>query len=91
MNIENNGEQFYIESVAGKIAVLDYKILNNNVMSIYHTEVSSVLRGQGIAEILTDEAVEFAKENNLKIQPDCSYAKHYFEKHLELSDLLSSY
>ncbi|MGB9830565.1 MAG: N-acetyltransferase, partial [Fervidicoccus fontis] len=45
-------------------------------------------RGRGIAEKLVDEAVKFAKENELKIEPICSYAIYYFIKHSEKRDLL---
>lgn len=40
-------------------------------------------RGKGIATRLMKRAVEWAKENNFRVVPLCSFAAHYFEKHAE--------
>lgn len=44
-----------------------------------HTEVSEKLKGQGIAGKLLDEATKYARENNFKVKPVCSYVVKKFE------------
>ncbi|MCM0598258.1 GNAT family N-acetyltransferase [Periweissella fabalis] len=54
------------------------KIPNHNVIVITHTFVDPSLRGQGIANQLLNEVITFAQHNNLKIKPECSFAKKVF-------------
>lgn len=71
IHYENQGFYIYDEN-KNIIAELNYKRVENK-MIIDHTEVSEVLKGQGIARKLFEEAVEYARKNNLKIDPVCSY------------------
>ena len=49
-------------------------------MTMDHTYVSDELRGQGVAKKLLDEAANYARTNNLKMKPVCSYVVAAFEK-----------
>ena len=57
-------------------------------MLINHTGVNPELRGQGFAEKLVLEAVDYARKNKLKILPFCSYVSVYVGKHPEVQDVL---
>ena len=57
---------------------------------IDHTEVNPEHNGKGYGKLLIQKAIAFAKEKDFKIIPLCPFAKAYFDKHPELSDLLSS-
>ncbi|MFD2236472.1 GNAT family N-acetyltransferase [Aureimonas populi] len=48
-----------------------------------HTYVPERLRGQGIAEKLVDHAVAYARSQNLKVVPACSYVRTLFRRHPE--------
>lgn len=65
---------------------LDYE-LNGNLMAVTHTMVPQELGGRGIAGELTEAAFAWAKENNLKINPICSYTAAYFKRHPKHSEL----
>lgn len=54
--------------------------IEGNIMNIFSTLVYKDYQGQGIAKKLVLMAVEYAKENNLKITATCSYVMSYFEK-----------
>ena len=79
--------------VDGHRAVLDYT-LNGNLMNITHTEVPRAIGGRGIAAELMRAAIARARDNNWTINPECSYAAAYLNKHPEeaekrhLEDLL---
>lgn len=70
------------------VASLDY-IVSKDAFLIMHTNVHEVLRGQGIASKLMNEFCDYARKENKKIQPVCSYGATWFEKHLDQEDLLA--
>lgn len=76
MDIIREENKFYIGNENEPLARLDYKI-DDNILYINYVYVISHLRGQGIAGQLVNEAINFAKEQNLDIEPICSYARSY--------------
>lgn len=69
-------------------AYLDYRI-QDSVMTIAHTWVPRALGGQGIAADLTKKALQIAEKNHWKVNPACSYAARYIEKHPQYQTLLT--
>ena len=60
------------------------------VMDITHTLVPEAFRGQGVAKVLVDAAVAYARANGMKVKPTCSYVAAYFNKAgKENADLLA--
>lgn len=85
---ENNSRgMFYIENEKGLIAELTYYKNANNVLTIDHTEVKREMENQGIGSSLVRESVQFARENNLKIDPLCPFAEVQFEMHKSYEDV----
>jgi len=78
---------FYIEEDGEWIAELTY-IKSDGKMTIDHTEVDEKLRGEGVGEDMVRAAVEYARENGLKVDPLCPYAKKIIEKTPDLRDVL---
>lgn len=72
------------DKVVGKIEF----VKDGNELTITHTIVNPLFRGQGIAKILMEKVIELAKEKGYKIIPVCSYAISYFEKNKEYKELL---
>ncbi|NYT65853.1 N-acetyltransferase [Alcaligenaceae bacterium] len=70
------------------LSVLDYR-LENNVLSLTHTEVPSVLAGRGIAADLTKFALDMARNQGWKVKPVCSYTQAYLNRHPEYQDLIA--
>lgn len=60
-----------------------------NLLIIISTVVDEKYRGQGFASKLIKEILEYAKNNNLKVKPLCSFVFHYLEKHSEYKDILA--
>ncbi len=72
--------RFFIKTEHGEAEML-YRIEGGSTMSIYHTFVPEEERGKGIAEVMADAALGFAKREGLKVRPDCDYMRHYVTKH----------
>lgn len=79
---------FYIEEDGEWIAEMSYvKSVDGRLMTIDHTEVSEKLRGRGIGEELVERAVNFARENGMKIKPVCPYTRKIMERTSEYQDV----
>ena len=76
----------FIRLTPGKYAFLRYSV-NESKMLINEAYTPEEYRGRGLATKLMEAAVSYAKEKNLKIIPVCSFARHYLNKHPELSNL----
>lgn len=63
-------------------------MLKEEQMIVNHTGVNPELRGKGLAEKLVLEAVKYARKNQLKIIPFCSYVSVYIGKHPEVQDVI---
>ena len=79
---------FYIDEDGEWIAELTY-VRDDGTLTIDHTEVDEKLRGEGIGEDMVRAAVEYARENGLKINPACPYARKVIEGTPEFSDVLA--
>lgn len=82
---------FYLEGEDGILAELTYTAQENNIITLDHTEVDESLKGEGVGSKLVKKSVAYARENNLKIDPLCSFAEAQFKKHHDsYSDVLAS-
>jgi uncharacterized protein len=79
---------FYIEQDGARLAEMTYVWSGENRFIIDHTEVSALLKGQGIGKKLVMAAVEFAREGNYRILPLCPFAKRVFDTTPSIADVL---
>jgi predicted GNAT family acetyltransferase len=70
-------------------AVAEYRRADD-LLIITHTFVPPELRGQGLAEHVVRAALEFARAENLRVVPQCSYVDVFFRRHPEFADLRAS-
>ena len=80
---------FYIDEDGEWVAELAYERTADNLLVIDHTEVDEKLAGQGIGKKLVEAAVNFARENGLKIKPDCPYTQKVIDETPEYRDVLA--
>ncbi|MCJ7757393.1 MAG: N-acetyltransferase [Gillisia sp.] len=86
---ESGGKgKFYMEDEIGITSELRYSKPENGVLIIDHTETRIECKGNGLASSLMKKSVDYARENNFKIVPGCSYAKAHFDRHKENEDVL---
>lgn len=50
-------------------------------LTVYHTEVSPKAEGQGLAKILLNAMVAYARNNGLKVIALCPYVHAQFKRH----------
>ena len=71
----------------GEVASLEYS-MSGNVLELIHTDVPDKLRGLGLASLLAENALRWARENNFKVDVICPSVHEYISKHPEYSDLV---
>lgn len=82
--INENKDKIYIgEDEFNAVAFINFPKNYDNKYTITKVFVDNSLRGQGVAGKLMDFLVEYAINNNLKLNATCSYAVSWFEKNIE--------
>lgn len=71
-----------------KAGLLEYIWNERQSFSITHTEVFPEFKGMGIGKVLLEKAVEYAREEIVKIIPICSFAQSQFSKNDKIKDVL---
>ena len=71
----------------GHTAYLEYN-LAGKVLQLIHSEVPEALRGRGLATELAKSALDWARDNAVKVDVICPSVAAYIEKHPEYSDLV---
>ncbi len=88
-DIIHNLEQKQFEiHIASHIAELAYYI-NGHIITFTHTGVPSALEGQGIGSKLVKAGLQYARDNDLKVQSTCWFVSGYIERHPEVQDLVA--
>lgn len=89
LQVINNEEKKRFEvTVDGMTAVAEYIRAAKTRIVYTHTEVPDALEGNGIGSKLARAALEYARENDLKVIPLCPYIAAYIRKHPEYRPLL---
>lgn len=73
--------------VDGHLALCSYR-RTDPLLVLHHTEVPAALQGQGVAAALVAGALQWAREQGLRVRPSCSYVAAYMRRHPQTQDLL---
>jgi predicted GNAT family acetyltransferase len=72
----------------GEIAYLEFEIDSGGWITLLHTEVPKPLRGRGLAGMLARTALEYARDNKLKVDLICPVVADYISKNPEFKNLV---
>ena len=73
---DNDGRgRWFIETDGETLGEMTYFWNNPEVFTIDHTEVGEKLKGTGSGKKLVKAAVEYARQNGLKLRATCPFAK----------------
>ena len=90
VQLKINGEKgfFYIDVNGKHEAMMTFVFAGKDKIIIDHTEVNPVFNGKGFGKKMVEKAVNFAREEQIKIIPLCPFAKKVFDKTPEFKDVL---
>jgi predicted GNAT family acetyltransferase len=71
---------FFVEREGRRVAELTYR-MNGDTAVVDHTWVDPKLRGGRLAPNLVAAAVDWARRENRKISPACSYVRMVMDRH----------
>ncbi|MGD8699321.1 MAG: GNAT family N-acetyltransferase [Gemmatimonadales bacterium] len=70
----------------GGTAVLEYQLFDDKVVYT-HTGVPSALEGKGVGSRLVKAGLDWAREQDLRVVPVCTFVAGYIQRHREYADL----
>jgi len=85
---EGHRGAFFVEEEGRRLAQLTYTVAGTRVI-LDHTEVDDALRGTGTGRKLVAAAVDWAREEELRLLPLCPFARSVFDKTPEFGDVLA--
>lgn len=87
MSIRNNeADSRYELEVDGHVAFARYR-RSGEVLSILHVEAPPALRGSGAAGRLMQGVMDQARIDGVRVDPVCSYAALWIDRHPDYQDL----
>lgn len=88
-HVERDGRGgFLLRNEEGKrVGELLYVTSGDTSITIDHTEVDTDLRGKGLATKLLRHAVQYARNNSLKVRATCPFALNKLEEGPEFGDV----
>lgn len=91
IRVEDNGKKgrFVLLEDGKEAGEMTFVWDGENSIIVEHTNVGKEYGGKGYAKQLMNKAVAFARENEVKIVPVCSFVKAMFEKDESIRDVLA--
>ena len=84
-NVAKNRFEMHLD---GGVAVLDYRLRPGEIVLVY-AGVPSALQGHGLGGQIVQAGLDYAREQGLKVIPQCSFVASYIQGHPESWDLLA--
>ena len=85
--VHNEAANRFETLIDGLTGYISYKERDDKL--VYdHTIVPPQLGGRGVGSALVKKALDYARENNKKVVPQCSFVASYINKNPEYKDLL---
>ena len=90
--INNDNCRGHVDALDGDTALgkLEYEIEGGR-MRILHTYTFKGHEGKGVGKALVEAAVAEARRQQVAVEPVCSFAQAYFERHHDLRQLLAGH
>jgi predicted GNAT family acetyltransferase len=91
LKVVNNTDvnRFEIQLPGDQVAEIDY-LQEGDVIVMVHTGVPKEFSGQGIADKLTHDALEYVKAEGYRVMALCPFVSAYIRRHPEYKDITVS-
>jgi predicted GNAT family acetyltransferase len=86
--IQNEEASQFELTLDKRTAKVTYVMLGPTTIIFTHTMVPFSLKGQGVASAMARHVLDFARENNLNVIPQCPFIRSYIERHPEYDGLV---
>ncbi len=86
--VTRDAQEFVLHVDGERMGSLDYALPEAGVMRIDYVEVAPELRGTGLGRQLVQAAVDWARDDGMKIVPICGYARAVIARDPDMSKQL---
>jgi predicted GNAT family acetyltransferase len=84
LKLEPNGKgAFFVDRDGERLAEMVVSIDEKNI-TVYHTEVSNKLKGEGMGTKLLNTMVDYARQHHLRVIALCPFVSAQFKRHSDL-------
>jgi len=92
LNVVHNidKKRFEIQLDETNVAEIRY-LMSKGTITFTHTGVPEAYEGRGIAGMLAKTALDYARDNGLKVRPQCPYVATYIKRHAEYQPITIGY
>jgi hypothetical protein len=88
IRVTNNINDSRFEAEIGDhLAIISYALSGERIAFI-HTAVPQEISGHGVASKMAKFALDFAREEGLRVVPICPFVAGYIKRHSEYQDLV---
>jgi uncharacterized protein len=75
--------------VADDVATASYR-RSGDTLTLTSTHVPPEGEGEGVGSALARAALEFAREEGLRVRPECPFMRAFIDRHREYQDLVDT-
>lgn len=86
--INPDRQRFELDLDDGSLGFAEYRLLDGGRILFPHTVVPEGHEGHGYGTRLVEAGLAYAREQHLKVVPQCRFFRAYMRKHPETHDLL---
>ena len=90
VTVRDNADKHRFEAVddSGTVAgFVTYRRRDETVVFL-HTEVGDAYEGQGVGSTLAKAALDAARQDERRVDPQCPFIRSYIDRHSEYADLI---
>ena len=88
-NKSGNGGVISLNKENEEVGRLTYTVIpDDQKLIISYVLVHPKFEGRGMGKFLVEESIKFARENNWKVYPHCSYARSVMNRMQDAQDIL---
>jgi uncharacterized protein len=90
VTVRDNAAKSRFEAVDDSGAVAGFATYrqSGDTVVFLHTEVDDAYEGQGVGSTLAKAALDAAREDERRVDPQCPFIKSYIDRHSEYADLI---
>jgi predicted GNAT family acetyltransferase len=90
ITVRDNAAKSRFEAVDDSGAVAGFATYRQRGETVVflHTEVDDAYEGQGVGSTLAKAALDAAREDERRVDPQCPFIKSYIDRHSEYADLV---
>ena len=88
--VNNQNESRFEAKVGDSVAFTEYSFAGKNIV-FPHTEVPVEFEGRGVASKLVETALNYARDNDLKVIPICPFVAAFIRRNPECQPLVWSF